>query len=204
MTAIGWTNATGRRPVVLGQDLLPAPVLSKRATAARAITWTRITGGTLAVLALVYAFAPDHGRRIEAATDARDAARVELRAIETQQASVLMRQRQLESSLVAWDRAAGRLDWSGLLHAVAAACSPEAALSAIELTPPDRDTGPYTLVISGTEQSHAAVSSLTLALERIPVLQSVALRRADRIVDGERERVRFTLACEVGLQEGTP
>ncbi len=189
-------------PIVLGLDLLPGPILTRRATHARLTAWARALACVAVVLTIASLLAPDHGRAIAVAERERDEAAAELRTLEQRHAAMVAEQKQLEASLTAWDRAAGRLDWSGLLFAVAEACSSETSLQSLDLTPPERDGQPHRLTISGSEASHASVSSLTLALERIPAMRSVALRRADRVEEFGVPRVRFVLVCEVGLQEG--
>ncbi|TVQ62359.1 MAG: hypothetical protein EA378_05435 [Phycisphaerales bacterium] len=202
MSAIGTHTSDGPGPTVLGLDLLPGPILAKRATRARVMIWLRVIVAAGALLTILSLLAPDHGRVIAATTIERDEAAKELRELEQRHAALVAEQRRLEASLTAWDRAAGRLDWSGLLHAVANACTPKTALSALDLVPPERDGQFHRLTISGSEESHATVSALTLGLERIPAMRSVALRRADRVEERGEARVRFVLVCEVGMPEG--
>lgn len=197
------THTTHIRPLnVLGLDLLPGPILARRATRTRITLWGRAIVGAIAALTIASLLAPDHGRAIAVAERDRDQAAQELRTLEQRHATLVAQQKQLELSLTAWDRAAGRLDWSGLLLAVADACTTETSLHGLDLAPPEREGQPHRLTVSGSEASHASVSSLTLALERIPAMRSVALRRADRVEEQGQPRVRFVLVCEVGLQEG--
>lgn len=187
--------------ITYGTNLLPRHVVDARRARNRRRLWagTLCVGASLSGLAVVMPSDVAESRTALRLTRDTLAADIErLRGLVEQEAATAQR---LNRDVAVRAGSSSRLDWSGLVIAVAEAAEGRARLDAMAVTPLSADSGGATrfqINLSGEVATLTDASAFVLALEDVPVFSRIELVSTSQ-ASGNAAAATFAVSGEVAM-----